>query len=76
MDNKCFIELSTKALSKEQMRMAEGICNDLIRQSVTMLPRWCAPDSPEMEQVRRDREGGGGGGGHAGVPRTAPRWSR
>lgn len=51
IENRCFIELATKALSEEQIRMAEGICNDLIRQSVPMSPRWCPPDSPEMEQV-------------------------
>lgn len=49
--NRCFIELATAAMSREQMAKVEEICNDLIRQGLPMTPRWCAPGSAEMEMV-------------------------
>jgi hypothetical protein len=52
MEHRCFIELGTKTLTSEQMKKVEDICNDLIRQGVSMTPHWCDPGSPEMEQVR------------------------
>ena len=57
--SRCFIELGTKKVSKEQMALVEDKCNDLIRQGVAMTPRWCEPGSPEMEQVSGERGGAG-----------------
>ena len=51
LDNRCHVELATGSMSKEQMDKVEGVCNDLIRQGLPMTPRWCAPDSAEMEMV-------------------------
>lgn len=44
-----------KKVSKEQMTVVEDKCNNLIRQGVSMTPRWCDPGSPEMEQVSGGR---------------------
>ena len=50
--NICFIQLDTPKMTQQQMSKIEDICNELIRQGVSMTPRWYPPDAPELEGVR------------------------
>ena len=50
-ENRCYVELCTKSISKEQLECVEQVCNEKIRMAVPMVPHWYNVQDPKMEAV-------------------------
>ena len=50
-DNKSFIELNTKSLTPEQMRVIERQCNSEILAGTAVNVCWLQPEDPELAEV-------------------------
>ena len=50
-DNKSFIELNTKSLTPEQMRVIERQCNSEILAGTAVNVSWLQPEDPELAEV-------------------------
>ena len=50
-DNKSFIELNTKSLTPEQMRVIERQCNSDILAGTAVNVCWLQPEDPELAEV-------------------------
>ena len=54
-DQKCFIELATPKLTREQIEAIEVCCNECIRQRIPVRANWFHADSAELKQITKLR---------------------
>lgn len=52
LESKCYVELGTSSITKEQMDRIEEVCNESIRKAIPVVPHYYNIHDPNLETVR------------------------